>query len=168
MVQKIYFPRLIIPLAAVGAPLVDYVMGFSVLVALMVHYEVALSWQLLWLPVLVLTMILCALAVGVLLSALTVAYRDFRYVVPFVIQLGLFATPAVYFNVDKLPERFEKYEWLIDLNPMNGPIAAFRAAVLGQPINFATWGVSVAIMLLVLAVGLVYFRQTERRFADII
>ena len=168
MVQKIYFPRLIMPLAAVGAPLVDYVMGFSVLVALMAYYKVALSWQLLWLPLLVLTMILCALAVGIALSALTAAYRDFRYVVPFVVQLGLLATPAVYFDVDDIPAHFEQYQWLVSLNPMNAPVAAFRAAVLDQPINFASWAGSTAVMLIVLAVGLSYFKQTERRFADII
>ena len=168
MVQKVYFPRLIVPVAAVGAPLVDYVMGFTVLLALMVYYQVAVSWQLLWLPLLIVTLIVCALAVGVALSALTVAYRDFRYVVPFVIQLGLLATPAVYFNVDPLPARFQRYEWLVNLNPLNGPIAAFRAALLGQPINFVAWAGSALVMLLLLAVGLAYFKHTERRFADII
>ena len=168
MVQKVYFPRLIVPVAAVGAPLVDYVMGFSVLLALMVYYQVAVSWHLLWLPLLIATLIVCALAVGVALSALTVAYRDFRYVVPFVIQLGLLATPAVYFNVDPLPARFQRYEWLVNLNPLNGPIAAFRAALLGQPINFVAWAGSALVMLLLLAVGLAYFKHTERRFADII
>ncbi len=169
MVQKIYFPRLIMPLAAIGAPLVDYLLAFSVLVVLMFIYPVAITWQLLWLPVLVLSTIICALAVGVLLSALTVAYRDFRYIVPFVVQLGMLATPAVYFDVSN-PEamaKFEQYMWLIKLNPMNGPIAAFRAAVMGQPIHYGDWFGSVAVMTLVLAIGLAYFKQTERRFADI-
>lgn len=168
MVQKIYFPRLIVPVAAVGAPLVDYLLAFTVLVGLMFYFPVAISWQLLWLPVLVGSTILCALAMGVLLSALTVAYRDFRYVVPFIIQLGMLATPAVYYDVDNMPAKFEKYRWLVDLNPMNGPIAAFRAAVMDQPINYASWGQSVAIMSVVLVIGLTYFKQTERRFADIV
>jgi lipopolysaccharide transport system permease protein len=168
MVQKIYFPRLIIPLAAVGAPLVDYVMGFTVLVGLMFYFQVVISWQLLWVPLLIASTILCALAIGVFLSALTVAYRDFRYVVPFIIQFGMFATPAVYYDVDHMPQKFERYRWLIDLNPMNGPIAAFRAAIMDQPINFTAWGWSTAAMSVVLMIGLMYFKQTERRFADIV
>jgi len=165
MVQKIYFPRLIVPLAAIGAPLVDHMMAFTVLVGLMVYYQVTMAAQLLFLPLLVLSIILAALSVGVLLSALTVAYRDFRYVVPFVIQLGLLATPAIYGDVSRIPAG---YQWLVTLNPMNTLIGAFRAAVLGGTIDFAAWGVATLAMALVLLVGLTYFKQTERRFADIV
>lgn len=168
MVQKIYFPRLILPLAAVGAPLVDYAAAMSVLVALMVWYGVGFSAQLLLLPLLVVGVMICALAVGVLVSALAVAYRDFRYVVPFVIQLGMLATPAIYYDVSKLPAKYEPYAWLIDLNPMNAVVAAFRGAVLNQPIDFAAWATSLGAMLLVLAFGLYHFKQTERSFADVI
>jgi lipopolysaccharide transport system permease protein len=165
MVQKIYFPRLIVPLAAVGAPVVDFGAAFTVLIGLMLYFGVAASWQLLWLPVLLASVIVAALAVGILLSALTVAYRDFRYIVPFIVQLGLLGTPAIYGDTSRLPEQ---YQWLVSINPLNALIGAFRGAILGEPIDFVRWGVSAAAMAVLLVAGLMYFKQTERQFADIV
>jgi len=88
--------------------------------------------------------------------------------VPFIIQLGLLATPAIYYDLNNIPERLQRYMWLVHINPINACVAAFRAAILNQPINFAAWGTSAAVMTGVLLIGLVYFKQTERKFADII
>lgn len=165
LVQKVYFPRLIMPVAAVGAPLVDHLVALVALIAVGVWQGVPLSWSLLWVPVVMGIIIVASLAVGVLLAALMVSYRDFRYIVPLMIQVWFFGTPAIYADVSKVPDR---YQWLIAWNPMNDPIAAFRAAVLNQPIDFQSLGKSLVVIAAVLLVGLIYFRKTERRFADVI
>ena len=164
MLRKIYFPRLIIPLAAVGAPLLDYGVAFVVLAAMMWWFQVAFTWQLLLLPLLVVTTIVAALGVGVMLSALTVKYRDFRYVVTLLIQVWFFATPVIY-CVAEIPE---PYRWLMMLNPMGGTIAAFRAAVMGTPIDLVAWAVSAQVALLCLLLGVIYFGRAERQFADVV
>ncbi len=163
MLRKVYFPRLIVPLSAVGAPLVDYAIAFTILVGLMMWYSVAISWQIIFLPLLVFSTIITALGVGVLLSAITVSYRDFRHVIPFMLQVWLFLTPVVY------PLEFEtKWAWLFNLNPMAGTISAFRSAVLGESINYSAWGMSLTMAVLLLAIGLFMFKRNERRFADIL
>ena len=164
MLRKIYFPRLIVPVAAVGAPLLDYGIAFGVLAAMMWWFEVAFTWELLLLPLLVVTTMIAALGVGVMLSALTVRYRDFRYVVTLLIQLWFFATPVIY-SVGEMPEQ---YQWLMMLNPMGGTIEAFRAAVMGTPIDFVAWAVSAQVALLCLLLGLIYFGRAERKFADVV
>ena len=164
MLRKIYFPRLIVPISAVGAPLLDYGISFVILAAMMWWFGVAFTWQLLLLPLLVVTTVVAALGVGVMLSALTVKYRDFRYVVTLLIQVWFFATPVIY-SVHEIPAR---YQWLMMLNPMGGTIEAFRAAVLGGPIDYIAWAVSTQVALLCLLVGMVYFGRAERQFADVV
>ncbi|MFI4860487.1 MAG: ABC transporter permease [Phycisphaerales bacterium JB063] len=164
IVRKVYFPRLIIPLAAAGAPLVDYVLGLLVLLAAMLLLGVAFSWQLALLPILVMSTLIAVMGVGILLSALTVAYRDFRHIVPFLLRLLFFMTPVIY-PVAVMPERFR---WLLALNPVGGTISAFRAAVLGQPIDATAWALSTLTGCICLGVGLVYFQRAQRRFADIV
>ena len=159
MLRKIYFPRLILPVAAVGAPLMDYMVAFTVLAGLMAWYGVAPTFDILLLPLLVLLTVVAALGVGVTLSAMTVRFRDFRYVVPFLIQVMFFATPVIY--PIHLP-------WLVRLNPMGGTIAAFRAAVTGEPIDFVALACSGAIACIMLAVGLALFARAERKFADLV
>ncbi len=158
LLRKVYFPRLIMPLASVGAPLVDYAVATVVLMGLMAWFHTALNVQLLLLPLLMLTTIIAALGVGVLLAAMTVSYRDFRYVVPFMIQVWFFVTPVVYHVPD----------WALPLNPMGGTIAALRAAVLAEPINYHAWGASAAVACVILIVGLSIFSRSERRFADVV
>jgi lipopolysaccharide transport system permease protein len=164
MLRKIYFPRLIIPLASVGAPLVDYLVASVVLAALMLWYGVGVTSSLLFVPPLVLSTLLAALGVGVMLSALTAAYRDFRFVVGFLVQIWFFLSPVIY-PVSFIPERFR---WFLALNPMYGTIEAFRAAILGRPLPFGAWAVSVVVSLICLVAGLAYFARTERRMADVI
>jgi lipopolysaccharide transport system permease protein len=164
LITKIYFPRLLIPLAAVGAGLVDLAVSFAVLLGMMLYYGVSLSWQLALLPILLIGTVLLAVGVGTLLSALTVAYRDFRYVVPFMVQLWMFVTPVIY------PTTIVPGKWrpLLALNPMAGLIEGFRSAFLARPLDWTHIGLSLALSAVLFLVGAVYFRSVERHFADII
>jgi lipopolysaccharide transport system permease protein len=165
LVTKVYFPRLIIPMGAVGAGLVDFAVAFALLLGLMAFYGVAPGWGFLLVPVLSLGLVVAALGVGTLLSALTVAYRDFRHLVPFLVQLWMFATPAVYAAGDVLGPRWTP---LLPLNPAYGLIENFRAAVLGTEFNAYSLAVSGGVSLALLAAGWLYFRRVERGFADVI
>ncbi len=166
LVTKVYFPRLIVPASAVGAGLVDFLVAFVLLLPLMPYYGAAPGWRLLLVPLLVLALALFALGVGTLLSALTVAYRDFRYVVPFSVQLWMFATPAIYLPA----EAFAGSRWqaLLPLNPAHGLIHNFRQAVLNGDLDGYALAVSGGVAALLLFAGCVYFRRVERSFADVI
>jgi lipopolysaccharide transport system permease protein len=166
LVTKIYFPRLIIPIGAVGATLVDFAIGFMLLLAMMPFYHAVPSWSLVWAPFLMLTLVVAALGVGTLLSALTVAYRDFRYVVPFLVQLWMFATPSVYMQADLIVN--PRWRAMLPLNPAYGLIANFRVAMLGGEFDFYSLAVSGTTAVLMLLIGCLYFRRVERGFADII
>ena len=165
LISKVYFPRLAIPLAAVLANLVDLSIGLGLELVLLVAFGVGLGWPLLALPLLVLLVVMTALGVSVWLAALDVQYRDVRYAVPFFIQVWLFATPVIY-SAGDVPERWRP---LLALNPMSGVIEGFRWALLGKgdPPLAALAG-SVAIVAVLLASGLLYFRRMERTFADVI
>jgi lipopolysaccharide transport system permease protein len=164
LVSKVFFPRLIIPLSSVGACLVDFFISGGVLLLLMLYYRVGWGLNLLAAPLLLLGIMLPALGVGALLSALTVSYRDFRYVIPFVVQFWMFATPVVYPS-DLAPEN---WRWLLYLNPMAGLIDGFRSAFLGTPFNVQSVALSFLIALLLFVAGVAYFEKVERRFADVI
>jgi len=164
LVSKVYFPRLVIPLASVGAGLIDFAVSAVILLLLMLVYGVGWSLNLLAAPLLVLAVIFTALGVGTLLSALIVAYRDFRYVVPFLVQLWLFATPVIY-PVSLVPER---WQWLLYLNPMAGLIEGFRSVFLGKAFDLPALAISMAVAVAVFLAGVLYFEKVERRFADII
>jgi lipopolysaccharide transport system permease protein len=165
MLRKVYFPRLVAPLAALGVPLVDYLAAAVVLAGLMFAFGVSFGWQLLLLPVVLLSAMIAALGVGLVLAALTVSYRDFRHVVPFLVQTWFFVTPVIY------PSRFAEnpiLQSLLQLNPMAGTIEAARAAVLGTPIDYVGWLISVEVAAVTLIIGLTYFNRVERRFADVV
>jgi lipopolysaccharide transport system permease protein len=164
LVTKVYFPRLIIPLSAIGSALADFLIATAVLFVLMAIYGTALGPGLLLAPLLVLGAVFIALGVGTFLAALTVSYRDFRYVVPFMLQFWMFATPVVY-PASLVPE---KWRMLLYLNPMAGIIEGFRSAFLGSPLDPLAIALSLATGVLMLAAGVAYFEKTERRFADII
>ena len=166
LVTKVYFPRLIIPMGAVGAAMVDFAIAFSMLGLLMLWYQVWPGWSFLLTPFLAMGMVLLALAVGTLLSALTVAYRDFRHIVPFLVQLWMFATPSVFLQADTALS--EKWATVLPLNPAYGLIANFRAAALGTPFDLYSLAVSGGVTLVLLLVAGLYFRRVERGFADII
>jgi lipopolysaccharide transport system permease protein len=166
LVTKVYFPRLIIPLGAVGASLVDFVVAFGMLLVMMAYFAVAPTWGLLMVPVLSFVLLIAATGMGTLLSALTVAYRDFRYVVPFGVQLWMFATPSIY--LDAVHAVGPNGQAILPLNPAYGLIVNFRAAVLGGPFDWYALGVSSAVSFGLLLLGCLYFRRVERSFADII
>lgn len=165
LVTKVYFPRVIMPMAAVGVGLVDFCLSLGVLLGLMAFYHVAPTSAILTLPLWTLLAVTTALAVGLWLSALNVRYRDIRYTLPFLTQVWLFATPVAYPS-SLVPEGWRS---IYALNPMVGVVDGFRWALLGRasapPITVA---VSAAAMLVLLTLGLFYFRRTERTFADVI
>ena len=164
LVSKVYFPRLIIPLSSVGAGLVDLLVSTGILLLMMLWYGVGWSVNLLVAPLLLLGVVFISLGVGTLLSALTVAYRDFTHLTPFVIQIWMYITPVI-FPVSLVPER---WQWLLYINPMTGLVEGFRSAFLGKPFDLQGLAISFAIAIAVFAIGVAYFEKVERRFADII
>ena len=166
LVTKVYFPRLFIPAGAVAAALVDLAVAFGMLLAMMFYYGIMPGWSMLLVPLLVAGLTVAALGVGVLLSALTVAYPDFRYVVPFMVQLWMFATPTIYMQADAVIS--PKWHSLLPFNPAFGLILNFRQACLGGPLDWHALGISSAVAVALLVGGCLYFRRVERSFADII
>jgi len=164
LITKVYFPRMIIPMAAVGAGLVDLIISFPLLVVLSFYYGVDLRWTTLMVPVLVLLTTLLAVGVGMWLSGLNVKYRDVRFALPFVVQLWMFASPIIYPS-SMLPV---KWRWLIRLNPLTGIIEAFRGCLFGRELDWAALGISSIITIAVLVYSSYAFRRVERGFADII
>lgn len=165
LITKVYFPRMIIPGAAVAAGLVDFAIACVVLGGLMIYYSVALTWSLLVLPLLVALTALLALGVGMWISAMNVRYRDVRYALPFLIQLWMFASPVIY-PASLMPE---KWRWVLWLNPLTGIIEGFRSALFGvNEFNSAALGLSTVITLAVLVYSAYTFRRMERVFADIV
>jgi lipopolysaccharide transport system permease protein len=169
IITKVYFPRLVIPISGVLSGLVDFAIAFLVLLALMVYYGVAPTPAVVWLPLFLLLAVVTALGFGLWLSALNVRYRDVNYLVPFLVQLWMYVTPVIYGST-LIPEQFR---FLLALNPMTGVVEGFRWALLGGQLTDAQapgtlFAISVAIAILVLASGAVFFRRTERVFADII
>ena len=166
LITKIYFPRLAVPFASVGAAVVDFVIAFSLLIVLMVCYGVRPGMGVLMVPVIFAVIMTTALGVGTLLASLNVSYRDFRYVIPFLVQLWMFATPTVYMQPGK--SAGGRWHALLALNPMTGLIAAFRAAMQGGAIPWGQLGLSSLFALVIFLAGCLYFRRAERNFADII
>lgn len=165
LIRKIYFPRLILPFAAVVAPLVDLLIALPILLAMMLWYGIIPSPNILMLPLFVLLALLLALACGLWLGPINVRYRDIKHVIPFLIQVWMYASPVVY-PVSMVPER---WQLLYSLNPMVGVIEGFRWAVLGQGSpNLVAIAISAVAVLVLLAGGLVYFSRMQRYFADVI
>jgi lipopolysaccharide transport system permease protein len=164
LITKVYFPRLLVPLSALGFTLLDFVLGLVILAAFMLWFGTVPSLAILLMPLVALGVIACAVGVSALLSALTVKYRDFKFVIPYSLQLWLFLSPVIY-PVERLPEWSQK---LIILNPMAGWITAFRHCILGTPVDVTQVVIAVVMTLAVLLIGLSYFRQTEDTFSDIV
>ncbi|HEX8949431.1 MAG TPA: ABC transporter permease [Dissulfurispiraceae bacterium] len=164
LISKIYFPRLIIPVASFGSKLFDFIISFFIMFLIMAYYRMSPGITTLMLPVLILFTMLTALGIGTFFSAVCVTYRDVRYIVPVLIQLWMYATPVVY-PMSIVPAR---WRWVVSLNPLAGLIESYRSALLGRPFDWVSIGVSFAISVAFLIIGLVYFRKAEKRFADII
>jgi len=195
LITKIYFPRLAVPFAAVGAAVVDFLIAFGLLIAMMVYYRIAPGWGLLLMPAIFGSILLAALGVGTLLAALNVTYRDFRYVIPFLVQLWMFATPSVYMQVaDEATTAVQApapssavaqphaarsqatgkgtstsvVRAALALNPMTGLISAFRASVLGGAVSWSKLVIPALCATTVFIIGCFYFRRVEDGFADVI
>jgi lipopolysaccharide transport system permease protein len=164
LISKVYFPRLVIPLASAGSGLVDLLISTGILMLMMLWYGVSWSVNLLAAPLLLFAVVFTALGIGTLLSALTVEYRDFAHITPFLVQVWMYVTPVI-FPVSLVPQ---KWQWLLYLNPMTGLVEGFRSAFLGKPFDLMGLAVSFAIAVVIFAIGIAYFQKVERRFADII
>jgi len=164
LISKVYFPRVFIPLGAIGALLLDLALSLGLLFLLMLFYRWPVSAKLLWLPVFTLAAVLATSGSGLILSAFNVSFRDVKYAVPFLIQMGIFVTPVIY------PIRYIPGHWriLMGLNPMTGVVLGFRYALLGSASPWPIMGLSLAMSLAIFVAGLLIFRRMERRFADII
>jgi lipopolysaccharide transport system permease protein len=166
LITKVYFPRLVVPLSAVGVSFVDLAISFVMLFVLMLWFGVLPTATFAMVPVSLVLLAAAAMGIGTLLSALTVAYRDFRYALSFGMQLWMFATPCIY--VDPLTALGERSRWLLPLNPAYGLILNFQNAVLGRAPDFYALAVSGTLAMLSIVIGAAYFRRVERSFADII
>jgi len=165
LITKVYFPRLIVPISAAVAPVVDFAIAFIILLAMMAWFGIAPTWGMLALPLFLLLALATALAVGLWLSALNVRYRDVGYTIPFLIQVWMYASPVVY-PVSLVPE---KWPLLYSLNPMAGVIEGFRWALLGKESpDFRVMTASAVVVMVLLLGGIVYFRRMERTFADVV
>jgi lipopolysaccharide transport system permease protein len=165
LVSKVYFPRLVIPFATVLVPVVDFLIGFVLLVGMFLYYGMHPHWHAFVSWVFILMALTTALGAGLWLSALNVRYRDVPYLLPFLTQLWLYSSPVIY-PVTIVPERLR---WVLALNPMTGVIEGFRWTVFGRGVpQYGVYATSAGMALLLLLTGLVYFRRVERRFADLV
>lgn len=164
LISKVYFPRLIVPVAAASAGLVDLVISMAILLLMMAWFGTGFSTHLLGAPALVALALLVSLGTGILLCALTVLYRDFTHITPFLIQIGMYLTPVV-FPISIVPAGLR---WLLYLNPMTGVVEFARSTFLGKPMEWTGVLASVVVGVVSLALGVAYFEKAERRFADII
>jgi lipopolysaccharide transport system permease protein len=164
LITKVYFPRMIIPIATVGSGLLDFVIALGLLFLLMLYYGISFSLNILMLPILALLTTLLAIGFGMWVSALNVKYRDIRYALPFLLQLWMFATPIIYPS-SLVPD---KWRWLFRINPLTGLIEGFRSAIFGKPFDLMGLGISIFIIFVVLIYSAYTFRQMERSFADIV
>jgi lipopolysaccharide transport system permease protein len=165
LISKIYFPRLIVPISGALGPLVDFAISFVILLGMMAWYGIAPTWGILTLPFFTLLAVVTAVAVSLFLSALNVKYRDVGHAIPFLVQFWMYASPVVY-SVTIIPQ---KWRLLYSLNPMVGVIEGFRWAMLGKERpDFTVMAMGVVVASILLLVGLIYFKRTERFFADII
>lgn len=165
LVSKVYFPRLIIPLASITVPVVDFAISFVILIGMFLWYGRAPHWHVVAVPAFLGLALLTAFGIGLWLSALNVRYRDVPYAIPFLTQIWLYATPVIY-PVSLVPTRLH---WLIGLNPMTGVVDGFRWTVLGRGVpHYTVFGTSAAVGVFLLLSGLWYFKRTEKSFADVI
>jgi len=166
LISKVYFPRMIIPAATLVTAFIDFLISFTILIAMMIWYQFLPGWQILYLPGFIVLALLASLGPGLWITALNVKYRDFRYVIPFVVQFGLYVSP-VGFSSNVIPEQ---WRLLYNINPMVGVIDGFRWCLLGgnSPLYLPGFLLSLVIIALSLYLGVTRFRKTEKTFADLI
>lgn len=162
LITKVYFPRMIIPASSVITSLVDMAISFAIMLLLFAWYGYIPSWHIIFFPLFIVLAFTCAFGIGLYFTAVNVKYRDFRYIIPFIVQFGIYVSPVGFssFIIE------EKWRMLYSLNPMVGVIDGFRWCLLGDPMHWRSFLVSVAITLGFLWTGIYYFRKMERSFAD--
>lgn len=168
MVKKIYFPRLVIPLSKAVVGFVDFIIAFIFIIILLIYYNVVPSINIIYLPIFILLTIISALAVGIWLSALTIRYRDFQHIVPFIVQFGLYATPVGYMAKDVVDNLPEWGTFLFYANPMAGIVEGFRWSILGGDAPTIYAYISFSAVLILFVSGLFYFKRVEKVMADIV
>jgi lipopolysaccharide transport system permease protein len=170
LISKIYFPRLLIPASTAGVAFVDFLISLLILAGMMIFYQFAPTWRLLLIPVLLVIAFVTSLGPGLLVGALTVQYRDFRFILPFAIQFGLYLCPVGFSSAVVREKLGDTLFLLYSLNPMVGVIDGFRWAILGGATSFylPSFLISLSVAALLLGLGIWYFRKIERTFADII
>jgi len=164
LLNKVYFPRIIIPLSAIGSQLIDFGLAFIILIGIMVYYQFSFTVGfLLIIPLLILTLLI-TIGFGTLIAALSGIYRDFRHIIPFLLSIWMFLTPVIY------PQSIigPKWKFLIQLNPMTGIVSGFRSAILNRPLEWPTLGISLLLTGLFFSMGIYYFNRSEHRFADVV
>lgn len=164
LVSKVYFPRMIVPASSVITSLVDFGISFLILAVMMAVYAYIPSWKMIFLPLFILLAFLASFGVGLFVTALNVKYRDFRFIVPFIVQFGLYVSP-VGWTSDRIPE---KWRLLYSINPMVGVIDGFRWSIMDMPMYWPALLLSVTVTISFLIIGIWYFRKTEKSFADTI
>jgi lipopolysaccharide transport system permease protein len=164
LITKVYFPRVMIPMATIAAGFVDLLIASLILVGLAIYYGLGVTWNVVMLPAFIMLAILLSLGFGIFVAALTAKYRDVRHALPFVLQLWMFLTPIIY-PLSIVPPR---WHWLISLNPLTGIVEGIRAALVGRPFEWLSISISVAVTLVFLVVGAYVFRRIERSLADLI
>lgn len=162
LISKVYFPRMIIPASSVITSLVDFAISFILLLLMMIWYQYLPSWQIIFLPLFIVLAFFAAFGTGLYLTALNVKYRDFRYIIPFIVQFGLYITPVGFSSsiID------EKYRFWFALNPMVGVIDGFRWSILGESFHVQSLMLSVVVTFFFMWLGIWYFRKVEKTFAD--
>lgn len=163
LLTKIYLPRMFVPAAPVGGALVDFGISFAVFALIMAYFQQMPGLGIVLVPLLLLLLLAATIGIGLFLAALTVSYRDFRYVIPFMMQAGMYISPVIY-SAGMIPP---EYRYALALNPLMGIIDGLRAAFLNRPFDWLLLAISAASSIGLLVLGMFYFRKTERRFADI-
>jgi len=164
VVTKVYFPRIIIPISSIGVSLVDFLISIVLLLIMMLFYSQAITLNILLLPFCLAGLMVLSIGFGSWLASVTVMYRDFRYVITYMLQIWMYLTPVLY-PISFVPE---KWRWLLYLNPMYGWINGIRASFLGQEIDVIGIIISLVLSIILFALGMFYFEKTQRKFADII
>lgn len=169
LISKVYFPRMIVPAGAVVTAMVDFLITFVIFLVLMACYRVAPTWRFIAVPPLMLLAFLAALGPGLLITALNVKFRDFRYIIPVIIQMGVYVSPVGY-SPDLIQQKYPQWMWLYSLNPLVGVIDGFRWALLAGKggITLPSFLISTGVTAVLVVVGVWYFRKTERTFADLL
>jgi lipopolysaccharide transport system permease protein len=162
LITKVYFPRMIIPASSVITSMVDLGISFIIMIGMFVWFQFVPSWHIIFLPLFIVLAFLCSFGIGLYITAVNVKYRDFRYIIPFIIQIGFYISP-VGFSSAVIPAKWQIW---YALNPMVGVIDGFRWCLLGDPMNWNSFYVSIFIIALFLWLGIFYFRKMEKTFAD--